>query len=159
MPRLYGRIRGGGRACDTAPKRRKGKVSVMAAITNKGMNPAACLIHEDSVDAEAFLSYIREVLCPTLKAGQIVIMDNFTIHHNGRVRELIESKGCELLYLPTYSPDFNPIENLFAKIKAFVRKVRPDTVKDLIQAFSDAVLTVIPSDAQHAFAHCGYLPQ
>ena len=159
MTRLYARVLGGARVYDSAPKRRKGRVSLIAAITSKGMNPNACLIHEDSVDSRAFLSYVEHVLCPTLKSGQIVVMDNFTIHHNKGVKELIEANGCEVLYLPTYSPDFNPIENLFAKIKAFIRKLRPDTVKDLVRAFQDAVLSVTQTDAQNAFGHCGYSSQ
>lgn len=157
MPRLYGRILGGDRVQDKAPKRRRGKVSLLAAITNQGMQDQACLVHEGSVDSAAFLSYLKDVLLPTLKPGQIVIMDNFTIHHNSKVRELIQSKGCDLLYLPTYSPDFNPIEYLFAKVKAFIRKLRPETVLDLIQAFKDAILTITPDDAKNTFRHCGYL--
>jgi transposase len=163
MTRLYARILGGGRIYDTAPKKRKGKVSLLAAITNRGMKAEACLIHEGSVDTAAFLSYVEHVLLPTLETGQIVIMDNFTIHftihHNAKVQPLIKSKGCTVFYRPTYSPDFNPIEHLFAKIKAFIRKLRSTAVPDLIKAFEDAVLSVIPDDAKNAFSHCGYLSQ
>lgn len=159
MPRLYGRILGGKRVEDKAPKKRKGKVSLIAAISNQGMNAEACLVHEGSVDTAAFLSYLKDVLLPTLQPGQIVIMDNFTIHHNSKVRELIQSKGCNLLYLPTYSPDFNPIEYLFAKVKAFIRKIRPVKVPTLIQAFMDAILTITPDDASNTFKHCGYVSQ
>lgn len=159
MPRLYGRCVGGARVYDTAPKKREGKVSLIAAITHEGMNAQACLVFEGSVTSKAFLAYVEHGLCPTLTPGQIVIMDNFTIHHNAKVTELIEARDCEVLYLPTYSPDFNPIEHLFAKLKAFIRSLRPDTVDDLIQAFRDAVLSVIPDDAQNAFKHCGYSSQ
>lgn len=86
-------------------------------------------------------------------------MDNFTLHHNGKVKELIEAQDCTLLYLPTYSPDFNPIEHLFAKVKAFIRSLRPDAVDDLIQAFLDAVLSVTQDDAKNAFEHCNYSSQ
>ena len=103
LTRLYARIVGGARIEDTAPKRRKGKVSLIAAVSTQGMNPRACLVFDRSVDRAAFLTYIEHSLVPTLKAGQIVIMDNFTIHHNHKVRELIEDAECELLYLPTYS--------------------------------------------------------
>jgi transposase len=157
ITRLYARIQGSGRIYDTAPKKRKGKVSLLAAITAHGMNADACLIHEGSVDTLAFLTYIEQVLLPTLEPGQIVIMDNFTIHHNAQVKTLIERKGCQLLYLPTYSPDFNPIEHLFAKLKAFIRNLRPDSVADLIQAFKEAVLTLTKDDAKNSFIHCGYL--
>ena len=156
MTRPYARVVGGARVFDTAPKRRKGKVSLMAAITNTGMDTQACLIHENSVDSAAFLSYIEHVLCPTLESGQVVIMDNFTIHHTSQVETLIEAKGCQLLYLPIYSPDFNPTEHLFAKLKAFIRKLSPNTVKELIQAFQAAVLSVTQDDARNAFRHCGY---
>lgn len=159
MTRLYARVLGGARVVDTAPKRRKGKVSLIAAVTKQGMKAEACLIHEASVDSAAFLSYIEHVLCPTLESGQIVVMDNFTIHHNRKVKTLIEANGCEVLYLPTYSPDFNPIENLFAKVKAFIRKLRPTTVETLVQAFQAAVLSVTRIDAKNAFAHCGYSSQ
>jgi hypothetical protein len=159
MTRLYARIQGGGRSYDTAPKKRKGKVSLLAAITQRGMKAEACLVHEGSVDTAAFLAYVEHVLLPTLAPGQVVIMDNFTIHHNAKVQTLMESKGCTLFYLPTYSPDFNPIEHLFAKIKAFIRKLRPDAVPDLIKAFEDAVLSVLPDDAKNAFIHCGYSSQ
>jgi transposase len=159
MTRVYARILGGGRIYDTAPKKRKGKVSLLAAITPRGMKADACLIHEGSVDTSAFLTYLEQVLLPTLEPGQIVIMDNFTIHHNAHVQTLIESKGCTVLYLPTYSPDFNPIEHLFAKIKAFIRKLRPDTLPTLIKTFENAVLSVSPDDAKNAFNHCGYLSQ
>lgn len=159
MPRLYGRCQGGARVYDTAPKRRQGKASLIAAITNKGMNAQACLVFEGSVTSTAFLAYVEHVLCPTLTPGQVVIMDNFTIHHNAKVKELIEAKDCEVLYLPTYSPDFNPIEHLFAKVKAFIRKLRPGAPQDLIQAFRDAVLSVTKDDALNAFNHCGYSSQ
>lgn len=159
MTRLYARVLGGARVYDSAPKRRKGKVSLIAAVTNQGMNAEACLIHEASVDSAAFLNYIEHVLCPTLEPGQVVIMDNFTIHHNSKVKELIEAQSCELLYLPTYSPDFNPIEHLFAKIKALIRKLRPDTLERLMQAFQNAVLNVTRNDAKNAFTHCGYSSQ
>jgi transposase len=159
LTRLYARVVGGVRALDTAPRRRKGKVSLLAAVTLEGMNPNACLVHEGGVDRAAFLSYIEHALIPTLQAGQVVVMDNFTIHHNSKVRELIEAAECELLYLPTYSPDFNPIEHLFAKLKAFIKKLRPDTVPNLIQAFEQAVLTVTQVDAKNAFNHCSYLSQ
>lgn len=159
MTRLYARVQGGERIYDSTPKKRIGKVSLLAAITAKGMNPQACLVHEGSVDTSAFLTYVAQVLLPVLEPGQIVIMDNFTIHHNAQVKTLIQSKGCELMYLPTYSPDFNPIEHLFAKLKAFIRTLRPDTIPKLVQAFNDAVLTIIQQDAKNAFIHCGYLSQ
>ena len=84
-------------------------------------------------------------------------MDNFTIHHNKDVRELIEGAGCFLAYLPTYSPDFNPIELVFSKIKAFLRKARATQVDALIDALSQAVAAVLPQEVKACFNHCGYL--
>jgi DDE superfamily endonuclease len=92
---------------DTAPKKPKGKVSLLAAITHRGMKAEACLIHEGSVDTAACLSYVERVLLPTLEPGQTLMMDNFTIHHNAKVQTLLASKGCTAFYLPTYAPDFN----------------------------------------------------
>jgi transposase len=159
MTRLYARILGGGRIYDTAPKKRKGKVSLLAAVSSQGFKADACMMLENSVDTSAFLSYLEQVLLPTLDPGQVVVMDNFTIHHNTHVKTLIENKGCTLMYLPTYSPDFNPIEHLFAKMKAFLRKSRPLTLPDLFQALKDAILSILDSDAINAFSHCGYVSQ
>lgn len=159
MTRLYARILGGGRIYDTAPKKHLGKVSLLAAVTSQGFKADACLMLEDSVDTATFLTYLEQVLLPTLEPGQIVVMDNFTIHHNTHVKTLIESKGCTLIYLPTYSPDFNPIEHLFAKIKAFIRKSRPLSLPDLFQTLKEAILSILDVHAINAFTHCGYSSQ
>ncbi len=109
--------------------------------------------------------YLREVLVPTLKPGQVVFMgpngvraprDNFTIHHNKHVRRLIEGAGCYLGYLPTHAPDFNPIELVFSKLKAFLRKARATQVADLIDAIAGVIATVSPQEAARCFNHCGY---
>lgn len=84
-------------------------------------------------------------------------MDNFTIHHNREVRALIEEAGCYLAYLPTYSPDYNPIEMVFAKVKAFLRKVGATQVDTLIDAMTQALTAVLPSEVKACFNHCGYL--
>jgi transposase len=159
MRRLYGRILGGQRLIEQAPKRKQGKVSLIAAITHQGLSNQRCLLHDDSVDTLAFLSYLEEVLLPTLEPGSILVMDNYTIHHSARVREVVEAAQCTLFYLPTYSPDFNPIEHIFSKIKAFLKKSCPESVQELMDAFANAIATVTPTDVQHAFAHCGYPSQ
>ncbi len=126
------------------------------------------LIVLDTVNKNAFLSFLESVLLPTLAEGRVLVLDNWSIHHVEEVRELVERFGCELLYLPTYSPDLvldkaappgpvcNPTEHLFAKIKAFIKSLRPDTLGDLIQAFCDAVKTVTPMQVLNTFEHCGY---
>jgi transposase len=101
-------------------------------------------------------AYIEQVLVPSLQTGQIVVMDNLQAHKGARVRQLIESQGCELLFLPTYSPDLSPIEETFSKLKAFLRRVGARTREALQEAIIQALLTVTSSDAHGWFRHCGY---
>lgn len=115
------------------------------------------LVVTDTVNKNAFLAFLETTLLPTLAKGSVLVLDNWTVHHGDDIRELVEAYNCELLYLPTYSPDLNPIEQLFAKVKAFVKALRPDTVPNLIQAFCDAVETVSPQNILKSFLHCGYL--
>jgi transposase len=114
------------------------------------------LVITDTVNKNAFLSFLETTLLPTLPKGSVIVMDNWSVHHGDEVRKLVKRFGCELLYLPTYSPDLNPIEHLFAKVKAFIKSLCPDTTDKLIQAFCAAVETVSPEHALNAFRHCGY---
>jgi len=157
LQRTYARSAKGTRAVSEAPRRREGKVSLIAAITPQGLDPEQCLIHPGAVDTQAFITYLREVLVPNLRPGQVVFMDNFTIHHNKQVRTLIEGAGCYLAYLPTYSPDFNPIELVFSKVKAFLRKAGAAQAVTLIDAITQALATVLPHEVEACFNHCGYL--
>lgn len=125
ISRSYGRAQRGKRVIDHAPKGKKKRVSLIAAVTPQGLASRHCLIHPESVDKAAFMTYLADVLLPNLTAGSTLVLDNWRVHHGDDVRELVEAHGCQLLYLPTYSPDFNPIEHLFSKIKAFVKKLRP----------------------------------
>ena len=112
---------------------------------------------EGSADGEAFLLYVEYFLCPTLERGQIVVMDNLHLHKMRRVRELIEERGCSLVFLPSYSPDFNPIEQAFSKIKGiFLRKVKARTFEALVEATGQALSAVTVQDALGFFGHCGY---
>lgn len=114
------------------------------------------LVVPDTVDRNAFLGFLEHSLLPTLEPGSILVLDNWTVHHGDAVTDLVEAAGCELLYLPTYSPDLNPIEHLFAKIKAFIKRLRPDNIRGLIQAFCDALKTITPDNIRNAILHCGY---
>ena len=114
------------------------------------------LVIPDTVNKNAFLAFLETTLLPTLVRGSVIIMDNWTVHHGDDVRDLVEACGCELLYLPTYSPDLNPIEHLFAKLKAFIKALRPDSIDALVQAFCQAVKTVTPRNVLNSFQHCGY---
>jgi transposase len=114
------------------------------------------LVVPDTVNKNAFLAFLEFTLLPTLASGSVLVLDNWTVHHGEEVRSLVEAYDCELLYLPTYSPDFNPIEHLFAKLKAFIKSLRPDTLDKLVQAFCDAVKAVTPRQVLNTFEHCGY---
>jgi len=156
----YGRGPKGKRVFDTRPKGKdkKKRVSLISAIDlnkNNSMETQS-LVVEGTVNKNAFLVYLEEILLPTLKRGSVLVMDNWTVHHGEEVRELVQDFGCELLYLPTYSPDLNPIEHLFAKVKTFIKKAKPDNVLELIQSFCDAVCTVTYQDILNSVRHCGY---
>lgn len=120
---LYGYSRKGERVRLQVPRNRGRNTTLLASITLSGMGEALAV--EGSTNKEVFEAYVERALAPTLEAGQVVIMDNLSAHKPARVRELIESRGCELVYLPPYSPDFNPIEEAFSKIKDMVRRGQP----------------------------------
>jgi transposase len=123
-------------------------------MSGRGIGP--CLAVEGATTREVFETYVEEVLGPSLRAGQVVVMDNLSSHKSPRVRELIEGRGCELIYLPPYSPDLNPIEEAFAKIKALLRKAGARTREALIEAMGKALDAVSASDARGFFEHRGY---
>ena len=112
---------------------------------------------EGSADGEAFLLYVERLLCPTLGQGQVVVMDNLQVHKMRRVRELVEERGCRLVFLPSYSPDFNPIEEAFSKVKTLLRKAKARSFETLVEATGGALSAVSEQDALSFFAHCGYV--
>jgi transposase len=117
----------------------------------------ASLVVEGSTNGTVFETYLEEVLLPTLKRGQVVVvMDNLSSHKGEKVRELIEGKGCELTYLPPYSPDVNPIEQAFSKIKSYLRKACARSQDTLMEVIGQALSTITASDALGFFEHCGY---
>lgn len=109
-----------------------------------------------AVDARVFEAYLEGVLLPELRPGRIVVMDNLSAHKTKKVRKLVEEAGCELLYLPPYSPDFNPIEEAFSKIKGILRRAEARRREVLIEALGPAISSVTEEDAQGFFEHCGY---
>jgi len=113
---------------------------------------------EGSTTREVFEAFLERVLAPILKPGQVVVMDNLSAHKGGRVKEIIESRDCELVYLPPYSPDFNPIEQAFSKIKSLLRRVQARTRESLIEAMGRALDAVTVRDTRGFFRHCGYRP-
>lgn len=135
--------------------RNRGKnTTLLASITLEGMGPSLAV--EGSTTAEVFEAYLEHVLLPELGEGRVIIMDSLPAHKPGRVRELIEGRGCELLYLPGYSPDYNPIEEAFSKIKEILRRACARTREALLEALGEALSTVSLRDAQGFFEHAGY---
>jgi transposase len=115
---------------------------------------------QGSSDTESFGLYMRNVLAPRLRAGQIVLMDNLSVHKSGWVRNLIEQRGCQLWLLPSYSPDFNPIEEAFSKVKNLIRRAKARTLEALFAATAGALEAVSKEDACGYFGACGYkIPQ
>ena len=113
---------------------------------------------EGSTNATTFERYVEEILSPSLRTGQIVIMDNLSAHKGQKILDLIEARGCRVLFLPSYSPDFSPIEETFSKLKAYLRRAGARTREELQEAIGKALLSVTAQDAQGWFRHCGYLP-
>lgn len=152
---LYAWSRRGERALCSVPRNWGANVTLLASMSTGGMGE--CLAVEGPTTREVFETYLERVLVPSLKAGQVVVMDNLSSHRGKRVRELIEGKGCELLYLPAYSPDLNPIEEAFAKLKALLRKAGARRTREaLIEAMGWALGAVTAKDAHGFFEHRGY---
>jgi transposase len=116
----------------------------------------ACMAMDGAADTEAFQAYVRQVLCPTVRSGDIVIMDNLAPHKNELTLSLLTQAGAQILFLPAYSPDLNPIEKMWSKVKAHLRAAEPRTQLTLIQAIGSALQRVTPQDAMNWFASCGY---
>lgn len=154
----YGRAPKGQRARGREPRNWGKNVTLISSITLSGIGPSLSI--EGSSDTESFSLYVRELLCPALERGQIVLMDNLNVHKGAWVREAIEGRGCTLVLLPPYSPDFNPIEEAFSKIKALLRKAKARTREALFEATHLALGAVTAEDASGFFGHCGYaIPQ
>ena len=116
----------------------------------------ATMTVESATDSEVFEAFLEEVLCPKLKADDVVVMDNLSVHKVDRVRQLIEATGAHLLYLPPYSPDFNPIEKAWSKFKQFLRSAKARTTDALDQAITEALKTISAENASAWFTHCSY---
>jgi transposase len=153
---LYGYSRKGERVGLSVPRNRGTNTTLLASMSLLG-GMGETMAVEGSTNREVFETYVEKALAPTLKAGQVVILDNLSAHKPARVRELIESRGCELIYLPAYSPDFNPIEEAFSKIKSIVRRAGGARTKDaLIDVLSEALSAISVQDARGYFEHAGY---
>ncbi len=158
MARLRARAPRGERAYGKVPRNRGKNQTLIASITLEGGMGETVSI-EGATDALLFETYVEEFLAPTLEAGQVVVLDGLGAHRTERVRNLIEARGADLVFLPPYSPDMNPIEEAFSKIKGIVRKAGARTRQALDEAICEALSAVTLEDVAGWFSHCGYQPQ
>ena len=154
MTRLYGRGPRGARVYDRVPCGRWETTTIIAAVGRNG--PQAPWVIEGPMDGAAFSVWAEHVLAPTLESGDIVVMDNLSVHKNVAARAAIEAAGAEVWYLPPYSPDLNPIEKMWSKVKALLRKSKARDPEALFQAIGHAMAKVIQQDVVNWFDSCGY---
>jgi transposase len=155
MTRLYGRAMAGQRATDNTPSGRWHTTTMISSVRLDGST--ACMVVDGATNKDVFEAYVKQILLPSLKAGDIVVLDNLSAHKNQRVRELIKSVGAELWYLPAYSPDLNPIEKMWSKVKSILRSLKARTKEALIEAIAKALEMVKANDAKGWFESCGYV--
>jgi len=154
MVPLYGRAVRGQRVYDQVIQNYGYNVTLLASMGLTGMQAAMTI--EGAVDQPVFECFVEHVLCPTLRPGQIVMMDNLSSHKSARVEQAITRAGCQMLFLPTYSPDLSPIEEAFSKLKAFVRQCRCQGVPELLDALERGLARITANDARGWFAHAGF---
>jgi transposase len=158
MTPRYARAPRGARVRGAVPRNHGQNTTLIAALTAAGAGPTLAL--DGAVDGPAFAAYLREVLAPTLRPGQVVVLDNLSAHKGDAARAIVEARGCRLLFLPAYSPDFSPIELAFAKLKEALRRAGARTKDALIDALAHALDAITAQDARGWFAACGYpLPE
>jgi transposase len=154
LTRLYGRAAPGVRVVDTVPQNYGQNISLLAALSPSGLS--APMTVEGAVDAEVFRLYVKEVLGPTLRPGDMVLRDNLAVHKVAGIEETLRARGARLEYLPPSSPDLNPIEQWWAKIKTALRQAKARTRAGLEEVLKQALQTISAADARAWFAHCGY---
>ncbi len=154
MARRHGRSLRGERCRAPVPHGHWKTTTFVGALRLEGMT--APMVLDGAMHGAAFLAYVEQVLVPTLKSGEIVVMDNLPAHKPIAVRAAIEVAGAELRFLPPYSPDFNPIEMAFSKLKAFLKKTAARTVDDLWDAIAQRIDTFTPTECENYFAAAGY---
>lgn len=154
MTRLYARCLGGRRIHEATPGSHWKIMTILGAMSTRGM--IATMTIEEATDTEIFLAYLEHVLCPQLRSGDVVVMDNLSSHKVDGVRASIEAAGAELLYLPPYSPDLNPIEKAWSKLKQLLRSAKARTSDVLDQAITELLPQITPDNAQAWFRFVGY---
>lgn len=155
MTRLYGRAIKGQRCNDHAPDGRWERTSILSAIRVNG--ETCSMVFDGALDGKIFNAYIEKFLLPTLSPGDMVIMDNLNVHKSQIAQELIEEKGCHYIFLPEYSPDLNPVEKMWSKIKQLLRGIKARTQEELYKAIGKVLARVTKEDAESWFKACGYV--
>jgi transposase len=154
MTPRYARAPRGERAVASVPRTTPPNMTTISSLTTSGTGPSMMI--EGGVSTAVFEAYIEHMLGPTLRAGQIVLLDNLSAHKSQRLRRLLAARGCQLWFLPTYSPDYSPIELAFAKIKAELRRVGARTREELEGAVARALTHISSAEARAFFTHCGF---
>jgi transposase len=154
MTRLWGRAPKGVRIAETTPQGHWQVLTTIGAMSLRGIEAAMTIA--SATDGEGFRAYVAQVLCRKLKPGQVVVLDNLSAHKVKGIEELIAARGAQLLYLPSYSPDLNPIEKAWSKFKQFLRAAKARTAEALEQAVTEGLKTITPDDAAAWFRHSGY---
>jgi transposase len=154
MTPRYGRAPRGERVVGTAPRNHGPNTTLVAALSLDGITAAMTVA--GALDRPAFDAFVAQVLVPSLRPGQVVVWDNLSVHKSDAARRLIAAAGCQLLWLPPYSPDFTPIEQAFSKLKAALRRMEARTRDALDDAITAALAMITGPDAIGWFAHCGY---
>jgi transposase len=158
MTPRYARAPRGERVCGAVPRNHGEHTTLIAALRPDGSGPTLAL--DGAADGAAFRAYLRACLLPTLRPGQIIVLDNRSVHKGDATRALVEAHGCRLLYLPAYSPDCTPIELAFAKLKEALRRIGARTKDALLDALASALDAITAQDARSWFAACGFpLPE
>jgi transposase len=155
MTRLYGRASKGARCHDKAPDGRWETVTVLSSIRLAGETES--VVFEGAVDGKMFEAYIEQILGPSLRPGDIVVMDNLRAHKSQAAQKFVESRSAKYLFLPAYSPDLNPIEKMWSKVKQILRSLQARTQEELFEAIAKALNMVTADDAQGWFRSCGYI--
>ncbi len=154
MARLRGRSPKGRRLVDSAPAGRYATLTLMSAIRLDGV--VAPMLLDGPVNAQTFAGYVENCLVPALAPDDILIMDNLPAHKSARITQAVEKAGCKLVYLPPYSPDYSPIENMWSKVKAILKKAAARTFDGVVDGVRDALHAITLDDCEGYFEHCGY---
>lgn len=154
LTRVYGRARGGRRAVGSAPKNYSRQINIVSALSGDGI--AASLLLEGSVSGSVMEAFVREILRPVLQVGDVVILDNYSVHKTRAVQAEFLAAGVEVCYLPPYSPDLNPIEHCWSKVKTHLRAVEAREHEQFYEEIGIALGKVTANDAKGWIKHCGY---